>query len=217
MKNQPLKLDIGFKSVPGTDHAYEDKIFVDGSRGLFAVADGVTLSSKGSGGVSARMSIYMLADFFKGDLKEAISMVNRTMSKLGAFDSGVGETTITAAFIKDGILHAANVGDSPAYLLRRESMTAAYVPDKYMSGGLSQYIPFGAGMVVHTHHMELQPGDIVVIASDGVFNILNPRDILSVAGLRMEDAAERLVGLSQSRRQSYDDDKSIILVKAERA
>lgn len=217
MAKQGFKLDIGFKSVPGTDHAYEDRVLVDAARGLFAVADGITLSSKGSGGIAARLSTYMLADFFKGDLQEAMSMVNKTMSKLAEFDNYIGETTMTAACIKDGVLHVANVGDSPAYLFRAGNMKRIYAPDKSPGGGISQYVPCLGRIVIHKYQASLQPGDMLVIASDGVFNILNPKDIGSVEGLRMEEAAERLVGLSQDRKQSYDDDKSIILAKAERA
>ena len=216
-KELHLKLDIGYKSVPGADHAYGDRVLADSSRGLFAVADSYGISPN-RGSVPSRLATYMLADFFNGDLREVISMVDRTMSKLCEFDDGIGAATMTAAFIKEGVLSVANVGNNPAYLLRDGTMAKLYTPEKpRRDGSLSQHILSGEGIRLHMCQRALKPGDIVVIASDGVLNILNPRDMLLFSSMRMDAAASSLIDLSQAIEKGAGDDKSIILVKAERA
>ena len=57
-------LDVSSRSVRGSMHPYEDRVLVDEERGLFAVADGVTGSSQGSGAVAAELALELLREGF---------------------------------------------------------------------------------------------------------------------------------------------------------
>ncbi len=63
-----MVLDTHFKSVPGSTHVYEDRILVEEERKIYAAADGVTISSQGSGGVAAELALRLLKEVFSGDL-----------------------------------------------------------------------------------------------------------------------------------------------------
>jgi hypothetical protein len=60
MAIQMTPVEVSSKSVPGTSHDYEDRILVNEARRLYAVADGVTSSSQGSGGVAAELALALL-------------------------------------------------------------------------------------------------------------------------------------------------------------
>src|SRR5206468_6800138 len=63
--------------ISGSAHPYEDRILADDKVGLFAVADGVTHSSQGSGAVAAELALSLLREYFSGDLVAAISKVHQ--------------------------------------------------------------------------------------------------------------------------------------------
>ncbi len=65
-------------SIRGEDHKEnEDTILVDDRLGLYAVADGVTMTY--GGGPASRLTISSLRSMFKGDLAETIPQVNKVV------------------------------------------------------------------------------------------------------------------------------------------
>ena len=240
-KEKPrLSFEIGATSFPGTMHEWQDRIHADTLRLIFAVADGVSgdLTPKNNGAVAAQALLRLLrADpNFCSDLPKAIEKANRDMMGLRATDETIGGTTITAARIADGVLHVANVGDSPAYLIRGNRITQLHSRDSGVFGGLEQRVMKDDGLRVHQRRVTLQPEDLIVIASDGIVRpirslIWNPdpsvkrgdiRILVSVKEIlgavqssqTLQDAVFALLNLIAGKKSYTGDDMSMIMIKA---
>jgi serine/threonine protein phosphatase PrpC len=204
-------------SVPGTQHPYEDRVLVDLERGLFAVADGVTISSQGSGGTAADLALGLLQRHYAGSLAPAIMKVHEALLARRAEDSSVGETTLTAVAIDLCTLQAANVGDSPAFLIRNGDMRPLAPQDRSPQGGITQVIGYPDFVDVHFTSLALEEGDLVVVASDGVAHVLIPSLIHTLmAGQDVSRMAEAVVAAAEARDSAYVDDKSVIVLRFQR-
>lgn len=240
-KDKPrLSFEIGAKSIPGTMHEWQDRIHVDRRRLIFAVADGVSgnLTPENNGAVAAQTLLSLLrADpTFYSDLPKTIEKANQDMMGLRAADDTIGGTTITAARIADGFLHVANVGDSPAYLVRRNRITQLHSRDTGVFGGLEQWVMKDGGLRVHKRRVALQPEDLIVIASDGIVRpirslIWNPDSSVKRDDIRILVSVKEILGAVQSSQTIQDavlallnliavkksytgDDMSMIMIKA---
>jgi PPM family protein phosphatase len=153
------------------------------------------------------------------DLKRAIVRANRRIREMAAGDrelNGMG-TTLVAVLEDRESVHLANVGDSRAYLLRQGELTQVtvdhtlvqeLVDDGKLSPKDAERHP-QRSMITRAlgvdHEVEidlftykLQPGDRLVLCSDGLSDVLNPTQIRNVL-LRVRDpqkAAERLVAMA---------------------
>jgi protein phosphatase len=195
-------------------HPYEDRVLVDEKRGLFAIADGVTGSSRGSGAVAAELALELLREDFVGDVVEAIREVHRTVYERRMNDRSIGETTLTAAAVKGDLLRVGNLGDSPAYLVRGGEMRSLIIGDISPLGYITQVVGYPEIVKVHTQEAQLQKRDLVILASDGVGHVLHPSFI---APLASEPSAnrivERIVEEARVTVTDYDDDKSVIVLR----
>jgi protein phosphatase len=195
-------------------HPYEDRVLVDEEQGLFAVADGVTGSSQGSGAVAAELALELLREDFAGDVVEAIREVHRTIYERRISDRSIGETTLTAAAVKGDLLRVGNLGDSPAYLIRGRTMRSLITGDVTPRGHITQMVGYPETVWVHTEEARLQKGDLVIVASDGVGHVLDPFFIVPLAGEPSTDRiAERIVDEARLMVTDYDDDKSVIVLR----
>lgn len=207
-------IDVSSRSVPGSTHPYEDRVLVDQERGLFAIADGVTGSSQGSGAVAAELALQLLREGFAGDVVKAIQTVHRTLYERRINDRSVGETTLTAAAVKGDLLQVGNLGDSPAYLVRGGEMRSLITDDISPLKYITQVVGYPEHVRVHTQEARLQKRDLVIVASDGVGHVLHPSFIASLAGESSADLiAERVVEEAQRTVTSYDDDESVIVLR----
>jgi protein phosphatase len=211
-------LQVAARSIPGSEHPYEDRILVDEERGLFAVADGVTNSSQGSGAVAAELALKLLRENFAGDIVAAIGVVHRIAMARREEDRAIGETTLTAVAVSGQSLQAGNVGDSPAYLVRGGKMRSLVQEDKSPYGYITQVIGYPEAIQVHTTRLQLENQDVVIVASDGMEHVLHPSlvgrligrsEVGRVADAMLEEARARSIG--------YDDDKSVIVLKVHTA
>ncbi|MGD1054511.1 MAG: protein phosphatase 2C domain-containing protein [Nitrososphaerales archaeon] len=210
----PSLLQVASRSVPGSVHPYEDRVLVDEKTGLFAVADGVTCSSQGSGGVAAELSLDLLRENFSGDLVSAINKVHQTVLMKRNNDKTIGETTLTAVAIHEESLQAANVGDSPAYLVKGKEMRSLIQEDRNPYGYITQVIGHPETLLVHSVHIQLEEGDLVVVASDGVGHVLHPSLVDSLAGRPdVNEIADAIIDEARVNASPYDDDKSIIVLR----
>lgn len=235
-----LSFEIGAKSVPGTMHEWQDRMHVDSKRLVFAVADGVSgdLTPKNNGAIAAQTLLRLLrADpNLYVDLPRAIEKANKDMIGLRAADDTIGGTTITVARIANGFLHVANVGDSPAYLIRRNRITQLHSRDTGVFGGLEQWVMKDGGLKVHQRRVALQPEDLIVIASDGIVRPIRSLiwnadmpvkrgDIRILASVKeilgavqsshsVQDAVSALLELVAGKKSYTGDDMSMIMIKA---
>ena len=105
----------------GTDNIEnEDSMLIDDARNLYAIADGVTIPEGGKE-ASSRAVTY-LENIFVNELKKAIEHVNDKILE-DKNSLPIGYTTIVASAIKSSILEVANVGDTPAFLIRGNTIT----------------------------------------------------------------------------------------------
>ena len=202
------------RSVAGSEHPYEDRVLVDKERGLFAVADGVTRSSRGSGAVAAELALGLLREYYSGDIPSAIERVHRSARERREKDKTIGETTLTAVGVSDAEFQSGNVGDSPAYLVRRGEVVGLVQEDRGPWGNITQVIGAPERVNVHSRHLRLKDRDVVLVASDGVTHVLHPSliDQFVLKG-SVEEIADAIIEEAKSARTGYDDDKSVIVVR----
>lgn len=211
-------LKVASRSIPGSVHDYEDRILVDEKLGLFAVADGVTISSQGTGAVAAELALSLLRKAFSGDIVSAISQVHQTLVERRQKDRTIGETTLTVIAVQaEESLQAGNVGDSPAYLIRGGTIQSLIQEDRDISGWITQVMGYPETVDIHSTRLRLEDGDTVIVASDGVGHVLhapllhrliNKPEVSQVADAIIEEARARVTG--------YDDDKSVIVLRVAR-
>ena len=207
-------LQIASRSIPGSQHPYEDRVLVDEKLGLFAVADGVTLSSQGSGGIAAELALGLLQENFKGDIVEAVKAVHRAAVERRRKDKDVGETTLTAITVSDERLQAANVGDSPAFLVSGGRIRNLFQEDRSPHGYITQVIGAPETVRVHSTSLDLRARDVVIVASDGVGHVLIPSMMDQFASKPDADQiADAIIEEALAQRSGYDDDKSVIAIR----
>lgn len=203
-------IEAAGKSIPGSAHPYQDRIFLNNNRQIFLVADGVSRSSHGDGGIAAGLILNLVEKEIErgSDLPTAIIIANTILVKRRFWDRLIGETTLTGCIIDGNTAHIANIGDSPAYLFRGSSRINVYTEDKAPQGYLTQVIG-QPNISVHSTTIELQPGDVIVLMSDGIHKL--DTAMIMQAG-SASDAVEKIIG-DQRGLHGYDDDKSIIMIK----
>jgi protein phosphatase len=127
--------------------------------------------------------------------------------------AGMG-TTLTAAYLTDGTLAIAHVGDSRAYLLRESALTRltqdhSLVDELVRQGKLTEaqaaehpqrsIITRALGpepqVDVDTFSYPMQPGDVVMLCSDGLTSMVSEERVAEVLNTApsLEEAAERLI------------------------
>jgi protein phosphatase len=195
---------------------------------LFAVADG--MGGRQAGGLAADCAITKVKDeYYYGDqslgitdaLRRAVVAANATVYDLGRSHpsrSGMGTTVVVAA-VHAGRAVVVNVGDSRAYLANAESIrrittdhslvqtlidSGTISPDEARKHPQGNVITrsLGAGPSVETDAFEvpLQPGETLVLCSDGLSGQVSDDEIWSVVKrLSPRRAADELVRLANDR------------------
>jgi protein phosphatase len=202
------------KSVQGKDHSEnEDGFLIDETLNLFAVADGVSIP-KGGKEASQKILKY-LKELFDGDLEVALKNANKRFveeKKKLVFE---GYTTISAIHIKGKFVKACNVGDSPIFLFRDKKIESLAFMDK-VSGTSTLTQAAGENLIkVHVKEMELKPGDLILLATDGITDVLSEEEILEIIQ-KFEDVEElgkAIIEEAERKISFYDDDKTLVLVK----
>lgn len=207
-----MKVTSYGKSVAGSVHEKEDEILVDDKLKLYAVADGVTLSSQGKGDVAAKKCIEYLKKFISKDLKKTFEVLNKTIVNEKLNDITIGETTLTALKISDKNIQVANVGDSPVFLFRNNKLKQLTELDS-IGSMLTQAIGF-SDIKVHFSKVSLKENDYFILASDGITNNINENKTIKIIKEFKEPKkiVEKIVHEVENKEKAYDDDKSIIVI-----
>jgi serine/threonine protein phosphatase PrpC len=137
-------------------------------------------------------------------------------------------TTLTFAAVQrdpvageDGSTHwrvaVGQIGDSPAYLLRNGTWTALSGSDAAADAELSNVVdPLPQHSRATVQQLELKPGDVLALATDGVGNLL--ADIPEFGDAIGSRWAERPLSPSEllyfvdAAVKTYDDDRTLLLV-----
>jgi serine/threonine protein phosphatase PrpC len=154
----------------------------------------------------------------------AVEQANRAIWEAAAADiekEGMGTTLVCAVVAASGEVTIANVGDSRAYAFaggqaRLVTIDHTWVTDQVRSGNMSereaQFSPYrhlltrSLGATPHVQvdlfsGLRLEPGDALVLCSDGVTTYLEPADVSRELrqSATAQQAAERLVKLAVKR------------------
>ncbi len=124
-------------------------------------------------------------------------------------------TTLAVAVIEGDQLYGLNVGDSRVYLARGGQLTQLSQDHVGELAGMSHVLDRAVGLSaeIEPHYFErqLQDGDIALLCSDGIFNVLNHE---ALAGqLHRRGAARSLVATAreQATPETLDDMSAIVL------
>lgn len=198
---------------------------VPGSGQLIVVADG--MGGAEAGEVASRMAVETVAEVFQATrrppregLLEALAEANARIFRTSCERedcNGMG-TTCTALAARDDRIYIAYAGDSRAYRIRRggvcrltqdHSVWAERVREGDLgaspssTGGrneLTRALGVDAEIDVEFVESDLQPGDRLVVCSDGLWGVITDPEILELAqAAPPQQACTRLVALANSR------------------
>ena len=230
----------------------EDALLFDDDLRLYIVADG--MGGHLAGEVASELVVETIRDYltrFKegGDneapedtdkplskeanrLLSGIKLANRGVYQAGRNDEsyrGMG-STVAAVYFTDDTLIAANVGDSPVYLVRKENIELLSVthsvlaeqtaknPDaaKLLGAKYRHMLTRAVGIEETVNpdicEMEYVDGDVITISSDGLSDKISPDEIFNVVKNETPEIACRtLVNLANMR--GGDDNISVIVLK----
>ncbi len=190
---------------------------------VFIVADG--MGGHKAGDYASRFTVETVIEEIESSfernpeiiLSDAIDAANRKLRMKAAEDErlfGMGTTFVGATVLGENKLKVANVGDSRAYLLRGDEIRQitrdhSLVEEMVRMGGIDRetarrhvdknIITRAVGATetvdVDFFDVELMPGDLVLMCSDGLTNMVPDEEILAIAreGEELTDKAERLI------------------------
>lgn len=213
--------DIGRKRTMNQDFVYTSENPVGGLPNLFIVADGMGGHNGGDYASSYAVKVVTetVADLkdpiFNQALEKAIEKANQEVRKKASEKVelyGMG-TTLVAACVNDNCLHVANVGDSRLYVIGEEirqiTTDHSYVEEMVRMGGLDResarthpkknIITRAVGadddILPDFFTVKLVPGDLVLMCSDGLTNMLEDEEIrMILQGQRdLVEKAEELI------------------------
>jgi serine/threonine protein phosphatase PrpC/ActR/RegA family two-component response regulator len=187
---------------------------------VFAVADG--MGGSRAGHVAARLAVQELAstslpsltrrDGLGTSFREANDRIRATAETVPAY-AGMG-TTLTAVVVSNGRLRVAHVGDSRLYRIRKGSLDRltrdhTYVEELVRRGRrptpdqarrwrsiIARAVGVEPSVDVDAMTYPGAPGDVHLLCSDGLTNMLSDSEIVDVvvSSATLDDAARALVG-----------------------
>jgi protein phosphatase len=211
-------------------------------RALLVVADGV--GGAPAGDVASDLAVETLGEGFERvEHGEPGSLLGELLSRANDRILSAGERNaqqrgmacaLVAAVVRRGELWLANIGDSRAYLLRDGSLRQltkdhSLAADQSLAPALRRVAKRpGAGRILTrslggrsefgpdiSDAIALQPGDVLLLCSDGLYNVLSERDLTEAlwdSRSSVDDLARRLVALANER--GAPDNVSAIVARA---
>jgi protein phosphatase len=201
------------KTEKGEDHLEnEDIILVDNELKLYTVADGVTLPYGGK--QASERAIKYLKSYFKGDLKKAIGDINKKICDDKTKNPNIGSTTLTSVFVKGKTINIGHVGDSYAFIIKKNKIKEITSPDGIRGTGILLQTIGQSNINIHFYEEPLQKGDYVILSTDGITDILDNKEILSIVKKykKPKDIVENLINETKKKPRAYKDDLGIIVI-----
>lgn len=222
----------------------EDNVHADCEHGLFIVADGMgghaagevasalaveTICNHLPPGAPAPADAAML-------LQDAFAVASKTILDTSSADiskKGMG-TTLSVLYIDDEQAQLAHVGDSRIYLLRdaelqQLSIDHSLVAEQLRQGMISeeeartsqmrnillQAVGLGADIDLFLHCQTLQAGDIFLLCSDGLSDMIDDKKIATILN-HYPDIVEAATALIEAAKTAGGRDNiSVVVVKVE--
>ena len=230
--------DTGRVRTANQDYVYASVEPVGSLPNLFVVADG--MGGHQAGDYASRYIVENLVSYLQSTeksqivplLREAILKVNTMLyheAKEKPEFSGMG-TTLVAAVADENTLYVANVGDSRLYLvrdrIRQVTRDHSYVEELVSLGRLERgskdykdkknIITRAVGtedkLLVDFFEVGLEPGDYILMCSDGLSNMLEDAEMEEIIGsdLELQEKAEKLITVANDN--GGKDNIAVVLV-----
>ncbi len=234
------KTDIGMVREVNQDYVYVSDLPVGKLPNLFIVADG--MGGHKAGEYASRFTVEVVKDELaksmedgpEAMIRQAITSANQRLLETARQDSkleGMG-TTLVVATVIERTLYFANVGDSRLYLLNHDikqvSKDHSLVQEMVRLGGIKQedaknhpdknIITRAIGakeqVEVDFYEYRLKKGDIVLMCTDGLSNMVEDTEILHIVkGSRdIVEAVEELI--NKANENGGKDNIGIVAVDA---
>ena len=232
--------DIGEKRRINQDYVFCEVNSIGNLPNLFIVADG--MGGHNAGDYASRFCVEFFTEHIRNSditspialIEEAITVINDKLyekSKQQADYEGMG-TTFVAATICDNVMYVANIGDSRLYVISNEivqitedhSLVQAMVKTGELDKDEAKSHPnkniitraLGTNETAQPDffEVELDEGDIVLLCSDGLTNMLNDETIEKIIrenADNLQAATEILV--KQANENGGKDNITVIIVK----
>jgi serine/threonine protein phosphatase PrpC len=232
--------------------ANEDALILEDALGLYVVADG--MGGHLAGDIASRLVVETIGKYIKksldnddcdqtADFDETLSLeANRLLSSIRMSNQvvhaaslknrscrGMG-STVSAIYFTESTLIAANVGDSPIYLVRDDKIKLLSVPHTFLAEQkalnpenaeklglefrhvLTRAVGTEESVLADIYEIQCFRNDILVISSDGLNDKVSPEEILELAyNHEPEAACQKLVDLANDR--GGDDNITVIVLK----
>lgn len=230
----------GMRRETNQDYMYTSEIPVGNLPNLFLVADG--MGGHAAGDYASRFTVEKVVDYARQSakrepvaiLRAAVKEANELLLAQASTDpqkEGMG-TTLVAAVVDNDRLYVANVGDSRLYVLNQEKIVqitrdhslveemvrlgemdkeeAKDHPDKHI---ITRAIGVFADVHVDFFETVIKPGDIILMCSDGLTNMVDDENIRQIVrGQR--DIAERTEKLIETaNRNGGRDNITVVIVE----
>lgn len=202
----------------------QDTFHIDEQRGLYIVADG--LGGLQDGARASQYIVKALAKKIEKDysaeaesnpcnipklLSKALFEINAKLSEALGGRSG---STVVMTFLKGNTAYLLNVGDSPAYLYRQETLrrltqehnvagilveqgkiTAEEARIHPLRHQLTSYVGLKKAMIQYESTLTLEQGDRLLLCSDGLNGMLDENEIEKIlsSGLDVEGTVKALI------------------------
>lgn len=237
------KTDIGKLRQLNQDFVFTSTLPLGALSNLFLVADGMGGHKAGDyASKCAVETIIEMCSASKGKrvvsaISDAINEANTRIRRKAMEDEnmvGMGTTAVLAT-INEDTLTVANVGDSRLYVIAKDSTITqitrdhSLVEEMVRMGGIDRVSArnhpdkniitraIGATGNVNIDFFEvpLKDGDIILMCSDGLSNMIEDKDILSIADSEedLEEIATKLI--STANENGGSDNISVVLIKYE--
>ena len=232
--------DIGEKRRINQDYVFCEVNAIGNLPNLFIVADG--MGGHNAGDYASRFCVEFFTEHIRNSditspialIEEAITVINDKLyekSKQQADYEGMGNTFV-AATICDNVMYVANIGDSRLYVISNEiiqitedhSLVQAMVKTGELDKDEAKSHPnkniitraLGTNETAQPDffEVELDEGDIVLLCSDGLTNMLNDETIEKIIrenADNLQAATEILV--KQANENGGKDNITVIIVK----
>ncbi len=198
--------DVGKRRQLNQDIVFASEQALGRLPNVFIVADG--MGGHNAGDYASRYTVEVIVNEIKSSdrddckevIKDAIETANTKIREAAKADealTGMG-TTVVAATYKDGILYVANVGDSRLYVIgnqiRQITRDHSLVEEMVRMGGIdrasarnhpdkniiTRAIGAQENVEIDFFDVTLELGDIVLMCSDGLTNMLEDHEILQI-------------------------------------
>ncbi len=195
-----FEIDIGLTSLAGKNEINEDFAAAmlpepghEGMGAIAAIADGVSMGGMGREAAQTTVTSLVRDYFGTPETWDTTVALDRIIGAQNAWLAGMnrrrhpacGLTTLTALVLRGQSYSLAHVGDTRAYLLRGGELTqlthdhAVEHPD--FSHKLLRAVGAEDRLVVDYNQGDLQVGDVFVLLSDGVHNVVPAKRLKALA------------------------------------